>query len=337
MFEGRKRTSTVIAALGVATLGGAMLSTPSYAEPDIDDVQVRVDRLYHEAEQASERYNVVRVDLEKNRSRLESLRADLARQQDKVDEVRDQVAVSVVAQSQGQGLSSTSQVLLSENPDEFLSQLSTVSAYNDQQSQMMADFAAKAAELETREESAQRTVAEIAEAEDNLSEEKAAIDAKAGEAKDLLNELEAEERARFEAAQAPSRSGERAPVAAPASAPASGSAGAAVEFAMAQVGDAYVYGAAGPDAWDCSGLTMAAWGAAGVSLPHSSSGQMGSGTPVSQSELQPGDLVFYYSPVSHVGMYIGNGQLVHAANPSSPVEVVPANSMPFSGAVRPGG
>ena len=336
MSDGRKRISTVIAALGIATLGGSVLTTsPSYAEPDIDDVQTRVDRLYHEAEQASERYNAVREDLDQTQSRLKTLRTDLARQQDKVDGVRDQVATSVVAQSQGQSLSSTSQLLLSEDPDRFLSSLATVSAFNDQQSQMMTEFATQAKRLERRKEAAQREVAEISEAEDKLATEKSEIDEKAGEAAALLEELEAEERARLAAAQAPSRSGGRAPVA-ETSAPASGSAGAAVDFAMAQVGDAYVYGAAGPDAWDCSGLTMAAWSQAGVSLPHSSSGQMGSGTPVSQSDLQPGDLVFYYSPVSHVGMYIGNGQLVHAANPSSPVEVVPVNSMPYSGAVRPG-
>ena len=109
-----------------------------------------------------------------------------------------------------------------------------------------------------------------------------------------------------------------------------------VDYALAQVGSAYVWGAEGPSSFDCSGLTLMAWAQAGVSLPHSSSGQMSSGTPVSQSELQPGDLVFYYSPVSHVGIYIGNGQIVDAANPSTGVRVAPVNSMPYSGAVRPG-
>jgi cell wall-associated NlpC family hydrolase len=117
---------------------------------------------------------------------------------------------------------------------------------------------------------------------------------------------------------------------------ASGRAGAAVSYAMAQVGDAYVYGAAGPDAYDCSGLTMASWAQAGVALPHSSSAQYSSGPQVPASALQPGDLVFYYSPISHVGMYIGNGMIVHAANPSTGVQVVGLYSMPFSGAVRPG-
>ncbi len=102
------------------------------------------------------------------------------------------------------------------------------------------------------------------------------------------------------------------------------------------MGDAYVYGAAGPNAFDCSGLTMYAWRAAGVSIPHASSMQPGAGTPVSLSALQPGDLVFYYSPISHVGMYIGGGRLVHAANPSRPVEIVSVHSMPVNMAVRIG-
>jgi cell wall-associated NlpC family hydrolase len=81
---------------------------------------------------------------------------------------------------------------------------------------------------------------------------------------------------------------------------------------------------------------MRAWGAAGVGLSHSSAAQYGEGTRVSASQLQPGDLVFYYSPISHVDMYIGNGMVVGAQNPSDGIRVVPLYSMPFVGAVRPG-
>ncbi len=330
MIDGRKRIATILATLCVTALGGSVLvASPTFAEPDIDDVKARVDTLYHEAEQASERYNDARVELDEAEVKLRALRADLERQSDKVDEIRAEVAAAVVSQYQGSALSSTTQVLLSENPDAFLDQLSTVSEYNDQQSQMMADFAIQAKQLEMREEAAEREVARIAAMEKQLAEEEAEIKEKAGEAEDLLAELEEEER---EAAL--SRSSSRTTVTA--DVPASGRAGAAISYAMAQVGDAYVYGAAGPDAFDCSGLTMMAWGQAGVGLPHSSSGQMGYGTPVSSSALQPGDLVFYYSPVSHVGMYIGNGMIVHAANPGSGVTTAPVMSMPYSGAVRPG-
>lgn len=110
----------------------------------------------------------------------------------------------------------------------------------------------------------------------------------------------------------------------------------AIDFALSQVGTPYGYGQSGPDAYDCSGLTSAAWGEAGVSLPRSSGAQIGAGTRVSRSELQPGDLVFFYSPISHVGIYLGDGELVHASRPGEPVNVASMDTMPFSGAVRPG-
>ena len=127
-----------------------------------------------------------------------------------------------------------------------------------------------------------------------------------------------------------------APASSSSSAPApSAAARTAVDTARGQVGKPYEYGAAGPDSYDCSGLTQYAYAAAGVSLPHSSSMQSQMGTPVSRSELQPGDLVFFYSPVSHVGMYIGNGQMVHAATSGQPVKVAGLDSMgSFTGARR---
>jgi len=99
----------------------------------------------------------------------------------------------------------------------------------------------------------------------------------------------------------------------------------AVETAYAQLGDRYSWGAAGPDAFDCSGLTMYSYAAAGVSLPHSSSAQSTMGIPVSRSEMEPGDLVFMYSPISHVAIYVGDGQIIHAYSPSSPVSLDPVD------------
>jgi peptidoglycan DL-endopeptidase CwlO len=327
---GRKRIARVLATLFITALGGSVLvSGPTYADPSIKDVQARADALFNQAEQASERYNNARIELRQSQTRLAALQADLRRQQDKVSGVRQQVASAVVQQYQGQALSSATQVLLSDNPDAFLTQLTTVSEYNDQQSQLMADFAVQAKQLEMRKAAAQRELAGIAATKKQLGQDKATIDRKAADAKALLGRLQAR------AAQA-SRSSERVATPTTTSVPASGRAGAAVQFAMAQVGKAYVYGAAGPNAYDCSGLTMMAWRQAGVSLPHSSSAQMGSGQRVAESDLQPGDLVFYYSPVSHVGMYIGNGQIVNAENPSAGVKVTGLHSMPYVGAVRPG-
>ena len=330
MLHGRKRLVTGL--LGLVAIVSVSLAptTPTYAEPDIDDVQARVDTLYHQAEVAQERYNDAKLAHKDIEADLAALKKDEATQQSKVDKMSSSVTENLAAQYEGQNISATGQLVLADDPDQFLSELTTLDTYNDVQADAVADFTREAEKLDARRSATQVSAAELAKTEKTLGKEKASVDAKLTEAKDLLGKLKAEERARMETA---SRSSQPR---LPANVPVSGRAAAAVNYALAQVGDAYVYGAAGPSAFDCSGLTMMAWAQAGVGLPHSSSAQMGSGTPVSSSSLQPGDLVFYYSPVSHVGIYIGGGRIVHAANPSSGVQVAGVFSMPFSGAVRPG-
>lgn len=327
MQNGRNRFITVLSGLAIIAAVGFMPSSPAQAEPDIDDVQARVDRLYHEAEQASERYNDAKLELDELQRDLDSLRADQERQDDRLEVVRQQVQDSVVRQYEGQSLTAVSQVVVSDDPQAFLAQLSTMSAFNDMQSQLFDDYATELKSLDIRTDATEKRAAEVAEIEERLAEEKATIDEKLDAAKSLLSELKAEEREDILS---------RGSVRAPSDVPASGRAAAAVQYALAQVGDSYVYGAAGPSAFDCSGLTMMAWAQAGVALPHSSSAQFGSGPHVSSDDLQPGDLVFYYSPISHVGIYIGNGLIVHAANPGTGVVVSSVFSMPYTGAVRPG-
>ncbi len=330
MIDGRKRIAGVLTALCIGAVASPLLSpTPSFAKPSIGHTKATVQQLYHQAEQASERYNAATIQLKHAKARLSALQADQKRQQAAVNRVRQQVALSVVSQYQGQTLSSTTQAFLSKNPDAFLNQLATVSQFNDQRSQMMADFAVQEKQLELRKQAAQRQLAQIADTEKQLAADKAKIDKKASEAKALLDRLK-----QAQAARVASVSRSSAPRPALHSVSVSGSASSVVSFAEAQVGKPYVYGAAGPSSFDCSGLTMAAWAQAGVSLPHNAAAQMGYGTPVSESQLQPGDLVFYYQPVSHVGIYIGNGQIVNAENPSVGVVVAPVNSMPYSGAVH---
>ena len=327
MLNGRKRLITALSALAMAAAVG-LVPGSAQAEPDIEDVQARVDRLYHEAEMASERYNDARLELAELNKDLASIKADERRQDQRLEAVRNQVQDSIVRQYQGENLSAVGQIVVSDDPGAFLGRLSTMSSFNDLQSQMFSDYGRELKALDIRHDATAQRARQVADLKAQLGKEKATIDKKVDEAESLLDRLKEEQRERM---MASSRSEVRPP-----SVPASGRAAAAVNYAMAQVGDAYVYGAAGPDAYDCSGLTMASWAQAGVALPHSSSAQYGSGPQVPASALQPGDLVFYYSPISHVGMYIGNGMIVHAANPSTGVQVAGLYSMPFSGAVRPG-
>jgi cell wall-associated NlpC family hydrolase len=239
------------------------------------------------------------------------------------------VAGSIVQQFEGDSLSAVGQAVVSSDPSQFVSQLTTMSAFNSMQASQYSAYLTQAKALTIRQEATKSQLAKVAALEKEAAQDKAAVDHNLAQAKSLLDHLKAAERERLLVA---SRSSSPAPV----NVSASGRAAIAVHYAMAQIGKPYVYGAAGPDSFDCSGLTMAAWGAAGVGLPHSSSAQYSSGAHISASQLQPGDLVFYYQPISHVGMYIGNGMIVNAENPSAGIRVAGLYSMPYVGAVRPG-
>ena len=141
------------------------------------------------------------------------------------------------------------------------------------------------------------------------------------------------------AGETTSRSAGSAPDAAGTSAGSTSStrAAAAVAYAERQLGKPYVWGAVGPRSYDCSGLTSSAWRSAGVTIPRTALAQsLGAGRPVAKAELQPGDLVFFYHPVSHVAMYVGDGVVIHAPRPGKAVQYIEMSKMPFAGARRPG-
>jgi len=332
----RKTLPTAIAAAFTISLSASLTGTfvpaeaapvKPAAKPDINKVRAKVDKLYHDAEVASERHNVATAHLKETRTALSALQSDLDRQQKLVDKLRTQVASSMVEQYQGQSLSTAGQVALSSNPSSFIDGLSAMTAYNSQRGDVMEQYTIELSRLDLRKKALKDETAELKKTTASLAADKATIDRYAAEAKSKLDSLEAKQR---DALLAGDYDGALPSI------DASGAAKLALRYALAQVGKAYVWGAAGPSAFDCSGLMMRAWGAAGIGLPHSSRAQAGMGTPVSQSQLRPGDLVFYYHPISHVGMYIGGGLIVNAENPAVGVKVTSLNAMPYAGAVHLG-
>ena len=333
MLNGRKSLVTVIAGAALVATVGIIPADSAQAKPTIEDVQHRVDRLYHAAEQASERYNQIHVQLKQMHGDVNALRADQARQQHRTEKARRQVvADSIVRQYEGDSLSAVGQAVVTSDPSRL--RLAAEHHVGVQlhagQPVLLLPHPGQGADHPSGRHP-QPAGQGGARSRRQAAADKATI---------AQQPRPGQGRARQDAgrrARPPARGvarwhdpGHMSDI------PASGRAAVAVHFAMAQVGKPYVYGAAGPNAYDCSGLTMAAWGAAGVGLSHSSSAQYGEGTHISPSQLQPGDLVFYYSPISHVGMYIGNGMIVNAENPSAGIRVAPLYSMPFVGAVRPG-
>src|SRR4029077_19749035 len=223
-----------------------------------------VDRLYAQAEKASERYNAAKEQLKASEVRLKALNADLSRQQRVVDDMRGDVATMVVDQYQGEGLSTASQVVFSGDADSFLDNLNAISSYNSQRGQVVREYGVQLKQLKLRKSAANDQVAALTKTRAVLKDEKAKIDDRAAKAKALLSTLKEKQRraliSRTTASAAPAGSVPAVPAVPAVS---GGRAGAAVRYAMAQVGDAYVWGATGPSAYDCSGLTMMAWAQGG--------------------------------------------------------------------------
>ncbi len=339
--QGRTVIVVCTATFVALTFSPGSSAADPHSKPTLAQVQRRVEHLDRQAEQASERFNTIREQLKTTRARLSAVRADFSRQRSKVTRMQDDIAALVVAGFQGSSLGTTASLVLSNDPDQFLRTLSTVESVADTQSRMFTRYLRLKQGLDAKRAQLRDEVDAIRAAKADMARQQATISKKTDAAEALLSSLKAAQREKLAAQQestsaaptsaAPTTTSGNTP-----NVPASGRAKIAVDFALAQLGDPYVYGAAGPDTWDCSGLTMAAWGAAGVYLPHSSSMQYSYGTPVAMSDLQPGDLVFFYSPISHVAIYIGGGQVVHAPHTGDVVRIAPMSEMPYAGAVRPG-
>ena len=192
--HGRKRLITVLSGFALAVTIGLVPSSPAQAEPDIDDVREQVDRLYHEAEQASERYNDAKIELDALAKDLDSLEADQTRQGDEVADVRSDVQDTIIRQYQGQSLSAAGQMLVSEDSGAFLSQMSTMSAVSQLQDHVFDSFTTELKALDIRSDATEKRLAQVEELEQQLADEKQTIDDKVEEAESLLARLEEKER-----------------------------------------------------------------------------------------------------------------------------------------------
>ncbi|MET8075048.1 NlpC/P60 family protein [Streptomyces sp. NPDC005303] len=334
------RTAATIALAGAASATG--FNGIGHAEPQLtpEQVKAKVDRLYQEAEAATEKYNGAKEKAEAAETRLDTLRDEAARRTEQLNEARDTLGTIAAAQYRGGGLDPAMQLALTDDPDRYLDSAEFVERAGTRQAASVADVRRQLREIEQLRGAAHIELASLKSRQTELKRHKKTITGKLGAVRRLMSQLSAEERSvlgsgqdRASRATTGAREELTGPGAAATGAPDSRAA-AAVSYAYAKLGSPYVWGATGPDAFDCSGLIQAAYRSSGVSLPRTTYAQIDAGRRVSRSELLPGDLVFFYSGISHVGLYIGNGQMIHAPNPSAPVRVAPIDEMPFAGATR---
>jgi cell wall-associated NlpC family hydrolase len=348
---GRKyRTRAIALAATASTALAGLTLVPGAAnadpKPTLTQARKQVAELRHQAEAAGEAANDLRDDIAAAQSRVDAVNDGIARQSRQVDTIRTQIGALAVANYQQSGMTTTAQLLLSRDPDQFLTQASTARAFAGQQNAVLQKFETAQGRLTDLQAAAQTELAALNAVQAKQDALKKQLQNNLDKAEKVLDQLSDAERARLAAedaaqqaaarAQRPSRDSSRPSAPAIPDVPASGRGGIALQYALNQLGDPYSWGADGPSSFDCSGLTMAAWRQAGVSLSHSSRAQASEGTPVSRSNLRAGDLVFFYFPIAHVGLYYGGGKIVHASRPGEPVQISPISEMPYNMAVRPG-
>lgn len=316
---------------------GALPAATSSAEPRpaLAAVANSIAALRLQADAAVEDYDAAVVALQAAR-RTSTLAAErVARARARTEASRARMASFAAAAYRSGGTDQFASLILTSDPATFLDRAGALDQIARNQADVVRDFQAASRSLADAEAAALADLSEQQALERRLAARRDVIERSLKAEQALLARLQPAERQRLQAAeQATDRA---ASASTPGRAPAAGRGrgGIAVRFVFAQLGKPYHWGSSGPGSYDCSGLTMAAWAAAGVHLPHSSGAQFVSGTRVSQSSLTPGDLVFYGRPIHHVGIYVGGGRMISSPHTGTVVKVQNAFRSDFVGAVRP--
>ncbi|MFJ3333734.1 NlpC/P60 family protein [Streptomyces sp. NPDC086766] len=335
------RTAVTIALAGMATTTG--FEGTGHAAPQLTPEQVKamVEQLYQQAEVATEKYNGAKEKADAAEKRIRTLGDEAARRQQNLNAARDALGSVAAAQYRDGGFSPALRLMLSDDPERYLDGAEFSERAGVRQTAEVNRVRRQLREIEQLRGAAHVQLTSLRSRQAELRRQKRTVTAKLAEARRLLTRLSPEQRAAFGesggvggAERRAATGGRGAPAAPGAVAAPNSRAAAAVAYARQKLGSPYVWGATGPDAFDCSGLVQAAYRSAGISLPRTTYAQIGAGRRVSRSALLPGDLVFFYSGISHVGLYIGDGLMIHAPNPSAPVRVAPIGLMPFAGATR---
>ncbi|MEV7432570.1 C40 family peptidase [Streptomyces griseoviridis] len=330
-------TSAAAAASAAASASGASTPAPN---KDLEAVREKLDALYREASVATDSYNAAEEKAERQSAAIVELAKKIVAGQERLADLKERAGAAAAAQYRTGGLPDEAQLLLSDDPHDFLDGAGRVIQGQRATKGLIAELAKTQADLE-------QYAADASAQWKNLEANRKAKDAarkkikkRIAEAEKLESRLEKAEKARL--AELEAEAAHRAQTAwldsgalDETGGKASSAGKKAVAYATAQIGKPYVWGAEGPDSYDCSGLTSQAWASAGDPIPRTSQEQWKQLPHVDVKDMRPGDLVIYFGDATHVGMYIGDGAIVHAPRPGRSVTIAGAGSMPILGVVRP--
>ncbi|SCG47279.1 Cell wall-associated hydrolase, NlpC family [Micromonospora halophytica] len=314
----RRAARRLITLVAAVVVGAGMLAVPAHAAPTPEEIEAAIDKQWEQLEPTIEQYNKVRAQLKKDRKKAAEL-------QKKIEPLALQTELAlnrVGAMASRYYMTGPSQdigaLLVSAKPDvltEQLTYLDRLAAQERKDLQVVIDAKQK---LDDEKGKLDALIAAEVKQEKELAAKKTQINAE-------IKRLQASmPKTTVKVAGCPTINGV-----------VSSAAQTAIRVACQQVGDPYVWGADGPDSFDCSGLTQYAYKAAGISLTHHTGDQWNEGRAIPRSEARPGDLVFFFSDLHHMGLYLGNDIMVHAPRTGKPVQVTSINYMPVAGFRRP--
>lgn len=307
--------------VGIAAVAVIAPGTAAFAEPSIDQIEAQIAKESNRLEQVVEEYNALNEELKASLASAKALKKRLAPLQQQVDLANERMAAMAVQAYKGRSLAEVSAVLTAPDPSTVVDRLVTLGQITQYENANMASAETAKASYDVTSARIHALIADQKAKQKTLAEQKKKINS------DLQKLYALRSQVYGSSAVADSGAGTPPPYVA-------GVAGKAVNFAYAQLGKPYEWAAAGPDSYDCSGLTMAAWKTAGVSLPHNAKMQWNALPHIGRSQLQPGDLVFY-SSLGHVGIYVGSNKIIHSPTFGDVVRIASVDVMTPYGYARP--
>ncbi|MFG1808150.1 NlpC/P60 family protein [Streptomyces sp. NPDC049040] len=332
----RTRVTVLTAAAAAAVALSAQAANAAPAKPgkptSVKDAKAQVDALYTQAEQASEKYDAANEKLKSLQTEAGTLQDQVAKQQAHLNTLRDSLGSIAASQYRTGGIDPSLQLFLSSNPDTYLDQASALNQVSSIQSSALQQLQDAKRTLDQERAEATAKLTELESTRTELGNRKAETKNKLSQAQAILNSLTAAQRAQISQDEArANRSTERAPMGGTS---ATGRAAAAYAAAQTKLNDPYAWSHNGPDSFDCSGLTSWAYRQAGVKIPRTAADQANFGRHLTMSQLQVGDLVIFYGDHHHVGLYAGDGMVLHAPKPGAFVRYESIGNMPFQFGVR---
>ncbi|WP_179023297.1 NlpC/P60 family protein [Streptomyces sp. IMTB 2501] len=321
----------------LSAAAAALGAVPAHAAPH-SDTRAEVDRLYQEAEQATQAFDKAQERADTLRHEVQGAQDLIARQQQHINTLREQLGSLAGAQYRSGAIDPTVALLFSADPAGYLDKATTLDRISVQQASQLRELQSALRELAQERAETAGKLAALDKSRKAVAAHKRTVEKKLATARQVLNAMPAHDRAAFDRASRDDGSGRldlpdltgvfgsEAPDA---------RAAAAVAAARSALGRPYMWGASGPAGFDCSGLMQWSYAHAGMELPRTSQEQRFAGRQIPLSEARPGDLVVYRSDASHVGMYVGHGQVIHAPYPGAAVRYDPVGMMPISSVTRP--